>query len=301
MNGRSVPSEIHAFGYVPSRPSDTEAEPGSPSSRQRLRLAGRRRRRSVRNVIEYRSSATAGMLCCHALRLGPARTYADLGSRTCSKTRRWSPWPRWKRNRQADPKDTHHLSEHGRISVPTDCGAGWITGEQALGQPFVRDAEQLGAPTAQVRERPRDGITRGDRCCLEVLAHPVMTNRPARDLPVHANLAVGILGHAAQQLLLLRFGEQVGTYASRAAAPGSHACAPSTAPRSRPAGRQARAGVSVDRTRPPTTGARRCSRGRSEGDGENVAGLGVRMVNARRSKGRSPAGAASVPIAAPTG
>jgi hypothetical protein len=47
---------------------------GATSSRQGLHLPGTERRRSVRSVIEYRSSPTAGMLCCHALRLGPVST-----------------------------------------------------------------------------------------------------------------------------------------------------------------------------------------------------------------------------------
>ena len=58
---------------------DVLAQPRPPA--HRVPAAGCRR---VRNVMDHRSSVTGGMWCCHCVRAGPDRTYAERGSRASS-------------------------------------------------------------------------------------------------------------------------------------------------------------------------------------------------------------------------
>jgi hypothetical protein len=67
---------------------------------------------------------------------------------------------------------TDHVTEHGRIPVPTNRCAGRIAGEQAFGEPLVAGAEELGASEAQLEEPVRDWIAERDVRCLEVVADP---------------------------------------------------------------------------------------------------------------------------------
>ncbi len=73
-------------------------------------------RRNVRNVTDQRSAGTAGMLCCQTVRARPARTYADLGCRCSSNTRRSGPFPRWNRSAQTDARETPTTSPNAGAS-----------------------------------------------------------------------------------------------------------------------------------------------------------------------------------------
>ena len=92
LERRAVPLE--ALGACPR--VDAHAEPRPPANRVPATVC-----RRVRNVIDHRSFVTGGMWCCHCVRAGPDRTYAERGSRVSSALSQARGRPRRNRIRHA--------------------------------------------------------------------------------------------------------------------------------------------------------------------------------------------------------
>src|SRR4051794_2120915 len=88
-------------------------------------LLGRHSPLKLRNVIEYRSASTPGMLCSHSLRDGPESRYADRGSATIERRSHLLPSLRRRRKAQDDRREIPTTSPNTERSL---CHPIWTPG-----------------------------------------------------------------------------------------------------------------------------------------------------------------------------